>query len=55
MVKEGLSPEEFAERVFAGVRAGQFWLIPQPEALDEPLRQRVEGILARRNPTPFQV
>lgn len=48
--QHGLTPDQFAERVFAGVRAGQYWLIPQPEAFDEPFRQRNEDILARRNP-----
>lgn len=46
----GLTPDQFAEPVFAGIEAGQYWLIPQPEALDEPLRQRNEDIAARRNP-----
>jgi NAD(P)-dependent dehydrogenase (short-subunit alcohol dehydrogenase family) len=46
----GLSPDAFAELVFAGVAADQFWLIPQPEAFDERYRMRVEEVLARRNP-----
>ena len=48
--QHGLTPDQFAELVFAGVRAGQYWLIPQPEAFDELFRQRNEGILARSNP-----
>ncbi len=48
--QHGLTPDQFAERVFAGVQAGQYWLIPQPEAFDELFRQRNEGILARTNP-----
>ncbi|HZR38295.1 MAG TPA: SDR family NAD(P)-dependent oxidoreductase [Nevskia sp.] len=48
--QHGLTPDQFAERVFAGVQAGQYWLIPQPEAFDELFRQRNEGILARANP-----
>ncbi|TXH05964.1 MAG: SDR family NAD(P)-dependent oxidoreductase [Nevskiaceae bacterium] len=46
----GLSPEAFAERVFAGIGQNQFWLIPQPETLDAALKQKCEDILARRNP-----
>jgi hypothetical protein len=26
--------------------------MPQPEAIDQPLKQRMEMILARRNPAP---
>jgi NAD(P)-dependent dehydrogenase (short-subunit alcohol dehydrogenase family) len=48
--QHGLTPDQFAERVFSGVQAGQYWLIPQPEAFDELFRQRSEGILARTNP-----
>jgi NAD(P)-dependent dehydrogenase (short-subunit alcohol dehydrogenase family) len=48
--QHGLSPDQFAELVFEGVRAGKFWLIPQPEAFDERYRERVDEILARRNP-----
>jgi NAD(P)-dependent dehydrogenase (short-subunit alcohol dehydrogenase family) len=50
LAQQGLTPDEFAERVFAGVDRGDFWLIPQPESLDALLRQRVENILAGRNP-----
>ncbi|GAB3626815.1 short chain dehydrogenase/reductase family oxidoreductase [Pandoraea terrae] len=46
----GLTPDEFAKRVFVGIREGDYWLLPQPEMIDEPLRERVAGILARRNP-----
>ena len=48
--QHGLTPDQFAEPVFAGIQAGQYWLIPQPEAFDEPFRQRNAGILARTNP-----
>lgn len=47
---QGLTPDAFAERVFAGIDRGDFWLLPQPEAIDELLKRRVENILARRNP-----
>lgn len=47
----GISPEELAERAFAGIADNRFWLIPQPEALDEGLRARTDGILSRSTPT----
>ena len=47
----GISPEELAERAFAGIADNRFWLIPQPEALDDALRGRTESILARSTPT----
>ena len=50
LAEHGLTPDEFAERVFAGVIEGQYWLIPQPEVFDESFRRRTESIVARRNP-----
>ncbi|MGH8445165.1 MAG: SDR family NAD(P)-dependent oxidoreductase [Solimonas sp.] len=46
----GIAPEPFAERVFAALRDGLFWIIPQPEALDDALRAKTDGVLACRNP-----
>jgi short-subunit dehydrogenase len=54
LTENGLSPVEFAELVFGGIEAGQFWIIPQPFAFDDGFRKRVEDILARRNPTSHQ-
>jgi NAD(P)-dependent dehydrogenase (short-subunit alcohol dehydrogenase family) len=51
LANQGLEPDAFADRVFAGIAQRQFWLIPQPEALDDSYRQKTESILARRNPT----
>lgn len=51
--EHGLQPDEFAERVFSGIRQNLFWLLPQPETIDAQLQQRVEDILARRNPKPL--
>lgn len=48
--QHGVTPDVFAERVFAALRKGEFWIVPQPEALDEALRAKTDGILARRNP-----
>ena len=46
----GISPDQSAELTFAGICAGAFWILPHPETLDAALRQRVDGILARRAP-----
>lgn len=48
--QHGISPELMAERVFAGIQAGDYWLFTHPEAIDTPLRQRTETILARKHP-----
>jgi NAD(P)-dependent dehydrogenase (short-subunit alcohol dehydrogenase family) len=46
MVADGLSPEEFARRAFAGIAADQFWILPQTEF--KPLfQQRVDAILGQ--------
>ncbi|WP_244137420.1 hypothetical protein [Burkholderia pyrrocinia] len=45
----GLTPDAFAERVFDGIRAGRYWLIPQPETLDGALQRRIDDILAARD------
>lgn len=48
--QHGITPDVFAARVFAALRNGEFWIVPQPEALDDALRARTDGILARRHP-----
>ncbi|NTX44104.1 SDR family NAD(P)-dependent oxidoreductase [Burkholderia cepacia] len=47
----GLTPDAFAERVFDGIRAGRYWLIPQPETIDGALQRRTDDILAARDPS----
>lgn len=48
-VAKGLSPDEFAARVFAGIEADKFWLLPQPEF--KPAYQlRVDSIMNESNP-----
>lgn len=51
--ERSISPEQSAENTFAGIQAGKFWILPDPEILDEALRQRVDSILARRNPEVY--
>lgn len=53
LTANGLDAATFAERVFAGIRDGQYWLLPQPEAIDDALRLRTDAILARREPAPL--
>ncbi|MGH6780653.1 MAG: SDR family NAD(P)-dependent oxidoreductase [Sphingomonadaceae bacterium] len=50
-VNQGITPDELARRAFAGIDEGQFWIIPQPEILDNLYRQRVDNMLARRDPS----
>ena len=53
--EHGIGPDEFAERVFAAIDRGDYWIIPQPEALDDGFRARNEAIAARRPPQFFLV
>lgn len=48
-VQAGLDPDEFAARVFAGIEAGRFWLLPQPE-FKPMLERRNASILDETNP-----
>ncbi len=48
-VAAGLNPDEFAGRVFEGIEAGRFWLLPQPE-FKELLQRRHDSILQESNP-----
>lgn len=51
-IQGGITPDELARRAFAGIDAGEFWLIPQPETVDDVFRERVNNVLNRRNPEP---
>lgn len=46
----GLTPDEFAVRVFESIEAGNYWLIPQPETFDEPFTARNTLISSRSQP-----
>ncbi|NQV94778.1 MAG: SDR family NAD(P)-dependent oxidoreductase [Sphingomonadales bacterium] len=48
--RKGKTPEEFAPLVFAAIERGDFWIIPQPESLDDRLRERTTMVLERRHP-----
>jgi len=45
------TPDEVADFAFDGIRAGRFYLLPESEEVDQRIRERVEGVLARRDPT----
>jgi NADP-dependent 3-hydroxy acid dehydrogenase YdfG len=51
----GLTPDQFAPLVFDGIARGDFWLVPQPEGLDKPLKARTDMILSRAQPTFYGV
>ena len=44
------TPEEVAEYAFAGIREGRFYLLPESDEMDQRIRARVDGVLARRDP-----
>ncbi len=44
------TPAEVAEFAFEGIRKGQFYLLPESAEMDQRIRNRVEGVLARRDP-----
>jgi len=50
-VEAGTPPELIAERVWEAVRDNQFWILTHPE-FEYLIRDRVEGMLQRRNPVP---
>ena len=52
--QHGIDADAFAARVFAALREQRFWIIPQPEALDDALRAKTDDILARRDPRLVQ-
>ena len=49
-IDQGMPPARVAEKVFAAIQDEKFYILPHPELL-EPVRSRMEDILAQRNPT----
>jgi NAD(P)-dependent dehydrogenase (short-subunit alcohol dehydrogenase family) len=43
--------EEVADRVVQAIRAGDFWILPPSDRIDEQLRARADSMLKRENPT----
>ena len=50
-VAQGLTPDDFATRVFAGIEEGKFWLLPQPE-FKHMFGLRTDSIHEEANPVP---
>jgi len=46
----GLTPDEFAPLVLDAVARGDYWIIPQPEALDDGFATRNDRITSRQPP-----
>ena len=46
----GLSPDRFAPLVFDAIDRGDYYIIPQPEALDDGFAARNAAITARQAP-----
>jgi NAD(P)-dependent dehydrogenase (short-subunit alcohol dehydrogenase family) len=51
----GLTPDDFAPRVFAAIDRGDYWIFPQPEAFDSLFDARNANISARQNPKFYGV
>jgi NAD(P)-dependent dehydrogenase (short-subunit alcohol dehydrogenase family) len=49
LIENGISPETVADKVFEAIQADRFWILTHPE-MDASIRDRVEGMLAGRNP-----
>lgn len=50
LTENGMEPDAFAALVFNAIERGNYWIIPQPEALDPLLEQRNAMIRERRSP-----
>jgi short-subunit dehydrogenase len=48
--QHGMDPEPFAAAVFDAIERGDYWIVPQPEALDPMLEQRHKMIAERAQP-----
>lgn len=51
--ENGMSPDALAALVFEAIERGEYWIIPHPEMLDGPLRDRTRMIIDRSPPTSF--
>lgn len=48
--RRGMDADDFASLVFEAIDRGDYWIVPQPESLDDRLRERTAMILERRSP-----
>lgn len=44
------NPDDYAALIFDAIDRGEFWIVPQPEALDQRLKDRMQMILDRKSP-----
>lgn len=51
----GMDAGVFAGLVFDAIARGEYWIIPQPDALDSGLAARNTSIAARRSPQFYSV
>lgn len=51
--ENGMCPSDLAALVFDAIGRGDYWIIPHPELLDGPLRDRTRMIIDRSSPTTF--
>jgi NAD(P)-dependent dehydrogenase (short-subunit alcohol dehydrogenase family) len=49
LIEQGVSPESIADKVFEAIEEQKFWILTHPE-FDAAIRERVNGMLERRNP-----
>jgi NAD(P)-dependent dehydrogenase (short-subunit alcohol dehydrogenase family) len=50
IAEHGMDPEPFAAAVFDAIGRGEYWIFPQPEAIDPMLERRTKMILERATP-----
>lgn len=51
----GITPDESAEMTFAGIQAGEFWILAETEFLNPRFLERATGILEKRPPKIFGI
>jgi NAD(P)-dependent dehydrogenase (short-subunit alcohol dehydrogenase family) len=49
---EATTPDEVAEHAYQGVLRGDYFILPSTPESEARMRERFEGVLARKNPTP---
>jgi hypothetical protein len=49
---EATTPEEVAEHAYQGIVRGDYYILPATPESEARMRDRFEGVLARKNPTP---
>lgn len=54
IAEHGMDPEPFAAAVFDAITRGDYWIVPQPEALD-PMLERRHQMIRDRTPPDFSL